>query len=434
MPRRETIETLVSRVAYNPRTNLVLAGLFVAVAAFAAVKMGAPALAATLAAGIAGVLLGARWMPPKPRAFDDVNGATDAGRLAPDIRDIVLALDLPAIIVDADGTIQEFNRPAQALFAQINVGQPLHQVNRNPALLETVKRAQTENAPQSAEMLDRASGGRRLRVTVSGFGKSELPEAESRPALRFLVQLRDLTEQDRLAQLRSDFIANASHELRTPLASLKGFVETLQGAASQDEKARNRFLDIMASQAARMARILDDLLSLSRIEMRAHVRPTDAVDINDIVQASVHGLQPIADDARIDLTFTPAETPATALGDADELEQVFQNLIENAIKYGHSGGSVDVRVRQRATRAGEPGEIIVSVKDDGPGIAEEHLPRLTERFYRVDTATSRERGGTGLGLAIVKHILNRHRGELEIASRVGEGSTFSVVLRATGKS
>ena len=245
-----------------------------------------------------------------------------------------------------------------------------------------------------------------------------------------LVQFRDLSEQDRLTRLRTDFIANASHELRTPLASIKGFIETLQGPASADATARRKFLGIMEAQAARMTRILDDLLSLSRIEMREHLPPSDIFDVVSILRATVEGLEPIAREARITLEFGVAVGAAQVRGDRDELVQVFQNLIQNAIKYGHEGGRVDVTLVSHPAQSGQPPKIDIAVADDGPGIAEVHLPRLTERFYRVDTATSRERGGTGLGLAIVKHILNRHRGELNVASEPGKGSTFTVVLDA----
>jgi two-component system phosphate regulon sensor histidine kinase PhoR len=243
-----------------------------------------------------------------------------------------------------------------------------------------------------------------------------------------MLQFRDTSEQERLAQLRADFIANASHELRTPLASIRGFIETLEGPARNDDVARVRFLSIMATQAARMNRILDDLLSLSRIEMRAHLRPEHKVDLGELVAHVVHGLEPLATQAEIRLNFAPPAAPAMVRGDRDELEQVMQNLVHNAIKYGRHGGTVDVTIdRRRATKVTRAA-CTVSVRDDGPGIAPEHLPRLTERFYRIDTARSRAQGGTGLGLAIVKHILNRHRGELEITSEVGRGSQFTVIL------
>jgi two-component system, OmpR family, phosphate regulon sensor histidine kinase PhoR len=295
--------------------------------------------------------------------------------------------------------------------------------------LETVLLAQSDGLSKSVEIIDRMPYARRVLVSISPLDKRS---ENNRPA-RLLVQFRDVSEQDRLAQMRSDFIANASHELRTPLASLKGFIETLQGPASNDAAARKRFLAIMEAQAARMARILDDLLSLSRIEMRVHVTPSDTIEISNLVRDVAQGLEPIARNSGISLQYDTAHETALVKGDRDELVQVFQNLIQNAIKYGNPGGHVGVSVRRELANASRVGRVVVSIADDGPGIADVHLPRLTERFYRVDTAASREKGGTGLGLAIVKHILNRHRGELKIISTPGKGSTFSVVLDAIGK-
>jgi two-component system, OmpR family, phosphate regulon sensor histidine kinase PhoR len=395
-------------------------------AAFAALTL----IAGSMAGGLAALL----WhlgTDASRRTVREETGQPD-GQISKDVRNLVGLLDLPALLIDASGTVSSHNDGARLVFPQIRNGQPLYQVSRNPGLLDAVQRCRDDRATQTGEFTERVPAGRRLMVIVSPL----LTPARAAPAdaggdaPAMLVQLRDLTEQDRLAQLRSDFIANASHELRTPLASLKGFVETLQGPASGDEKARTRFLGIMAAQAARMARILDDLLSLSRIEMRAHVPPVEAVDVSSIVRSALHGLEPIAQEAQITLSLSAPKDPELVRGDADELEQVFQNLIENAIKYGHKQGKVDIVIRREAIGAGRPDQITIAIADDGPGIAEEHLPRLTERFYRVDTATSRERGGTGLGLAIVKHILNRHSGQLEIESEAGEGSTFSVILNA----
>jgi two-component system phosphate regulon sensor histidine kinase PhoR len=244
------------------------------------------------------------------------------------------------------------------------------------------------------------------------------------PAL--LVVLRDISQEERLAQMRADFIANASHELRTPLTSLRGFIETLQGLARDDPEARAKFLDIMSIQAGRMTRLLDDLLSLSRLEMRAHVAPRGEVEINALVREVVDLLQPIAREAGITMIFAGEPAECLVRGDRDELVQVFQNLVQNAIKYG--GSHVDVMVTRTSGTGRARDRVIVEVRDDGPGIAEEHLPRLTERFYRVDVAASRDKGGTGLGLAIVKHVLNRHGGQLRITSTPGAGSTFAVVL------
>jgi two-component system phosphate regulon sensor histidine kinase PhoR len=342
--------------------------------------------------------------------------ATDMPLIAVD--DVVRALDIPAIVFDDQRRILAFNRHAADLFPAISRGDPLAMVSRHPDLLQSIERVSTRGQTESAEITERMLQGRRFIVT-----SSPLPVASL-----LMLQFRDTSEQERLAQLRADFIANASHELRTPLASIRGFIETLEGPARNDDVARVRFLSIMATQAARMNRILDDLLSLSRIEMRAHLRPEHKVDLGELVAHVVHGLEPLAAQAEIRLNYAPPAAPAMVRGDRDELEQVMQNLVHNAIKYGRHGGTVDVTIdRRRATKVTRAA-CTVSVRDDGPGIAPEHLPRLTERFYRIDTARSRAQGGTGLGLAIVKHILNRHRGELEITSEVGRGSQFTVIL------
>jgi two-component system, OmpR family, phosphate regulon sensor histidine kinase PhoR len=244
-----------------------------------------------------------------------------------------------------------------------------------------------------------------------------------------VLTLHDITELKRAEQLRADFIANASHELRTPLATLTGFIETLAGPARDDPEAREQFLAIMHQEAARMTRLVEDLLSLSRIELNEHVMPQDRVAPRPLLAALAETLALRARERgmRIQLAL-PDDLPDVA-GDRDELAQLFQNLLENSIKYGRAGTEITVS-GEMATRPEADGAFVsVAVKDCGDGIAREHLPRLTERFYRVDTARSREMGGTGLGLAIVKHIVNRHRGGLDIASTPGEGSVFTVHLR-----
>jgi two-component system phosphate regulon sensor histidine kinase PhoR len=239
--------------------------------------------------------------------------------------------------------------------------------------------------------------------------------------------MRDLTPMRRVEEMRADFVANVSHELRTPLAALTGFIETLQGPARDDPKARERFLGIMQAQAWRMARLIDDLLSLSRIEQRAHQRPDTPVDLVPIVRQVIDGLQMLSQDRGVAIDLKIPTDPVTVRGDRDELIRLFENLIENALKYGASGKRVDVTIGRAASPGGRA-EAQVSVRDYGPGIASEHLPRLTERFYRVDVGESRAQGGTGLGLALVKHILNRHQGRLTIDSKPGEGATFTARL------
>jgi two-component system phosphate regulon sensor histidine kinase PhoR len=242
-----------------------------------------------------------------------------------------------------------------------------------------------------------------------------------------LITLHDMTSIRRVEEMRADFVANASHELRTPLAALTGFIETIQGPARDDAAARDRFLGIMRDQAWRMARLIDDLLSLSRIELRAHMRPDTPVDLVPIVRQVVDGLQTLAQDRGVTVDVVAPVDPLMVPGDRDELLSLFENLIENGLKYGANGRRVDIALTQFVATDGKP-EASVAVRDYGPGIAAEHLPRLTERFYRADVADSRAQGGTGLGLALVKHILNRHRGRLFIESQIGKGATFTARL------
>jgi two-component system, OmpR family, phosphate regulon sensor histidine kinase PhoR len=322
-----------------------------------------------------------------------------------------------ALMLDRGCRVLMANASAQDSLAA-RPGQHLSLVSRSPELQAAVDAALATGETRSAQIRMLVPVERRLM----GIAVPLQPTYAEDPAL--LLILRDLTEQDQLTRMRADFVTNASHELRTPLASLKGFVETLQGAAKNDPDARVKFLAIMQEQADRMSRLIEDLLSLSRIEMREHVPPRDRVDVVDIVQEVARGSRLLAESAGIQIILHEAEHApgALVLGDRDELVQLAHNLVQNAIKYGKLGGRVEVGVRTEGPR------LALVVADDGIGIAPEHLPRLTERFYRVSAKASRERGGTGLGLAIVKHIVNRHQGELRIDSNLGEGSTFTVLL------
>ncbi len=352
---------------------------------------------------------------------------------------IVSALPDPAFVLDGSGNVLTFNQGAIDIFGSTAVGRHISQATRAPELLTAIDVALRTLETQSCRFDFKIPVERSLVGTVAPLASS------SANAPQLLVVLRDLSEQELLMRMRSDFVANASHELRTPLASLKGFIETLQGAAKEDTAARDRFLRIMLQQAERMARLIDDLLSLSRIEMRAHVLPRDKADLRLILSHVVQTLGPIAQEKSIGITLA-AGTPVgatlpggqvaeaagsvTVTGDRDELIQVFQNLIENAIKYGKNGGHVTVTTRVLPAQAPRGERILVSVTDDGPGIAPEHLPRLTERFYRVNAAQSRNAGGTGLGLAIVKHVLNRHQAEMQVDSQLGKGTTFKITFPA----
>lgn len=344
---------------------------------------------------------------------------------------VLEALPDPLIMLAEDARILRANPAAQEVFEGPLAGRDLPSVLRNPDLLTAVD-----------EVLHGASG-RLVEFTLPGeitrhvSARVARLAGPARDGTVAIVSLHDLTALKRAEQMRADFVANASHELRTPLASLLGYVETLQGPARDDAAARDRFLAIMREQGARMSRLIEDLLSLSQIELHEHSRPRGTVDLGALLRSVANTLQPQVHDKDMRLDLDMGEVPEV-VGAPDELTQVFQNLIDNAVKYGRAG--TPIRIESRAVDAGTPGArrlgrpgVAVSVTDRGDGIAREHIPRLTERFYRVDTARSRELGGTGLGLAIVKHILNRHRGVLDIASTPGRGSTFTVYLPAAAE-
>lgn len=339
-------------------------------------------------------------------------------------RVVIDALPVAALALDGNEIIVHHNALMTDLFPKTRDGLALSQVCRNPELMDAVEVAGGSEGATVVHLIDRVPVERRIQATVSVLSRHE--SGTTLP--RLLVTFRDLTQQDRIEQMRVDFVANASHELRTPLASLLGYIETLQGAAREDPKARDRFLGIMWNQAQRMTRLIEDLLSLSRIEMRLHLPPRDVVDLNEVASNVALSLELIAEASKTAIVLTRLEGPARIRGERDEIVQVLQNLIQNAIKYGREGGEVRVTLMRDQKPGGGTSRLRVEVADDGPGIAPEHLPRLTERFYRASTANSREKGGTGLGLAIVKNILLRHRGDLRIASDYGKGSRFTVIF------
>ena len=338
------------------------------------------------------------------------------------LRDIVSGLPDPVIVLDRDGRVIALNEPARALAPALRQGEPVTLALRMPELTEAIDRACSKGEEQRVEYSERVPIDRWFEAVAMPVRRT----SDARAPDFVLLTFRDLTPLRRVEEMRADFVANASHELRTPLAALSGFIETLQGSARDDTKARERFLAIMQEQARRMARLIDDLLSLSRIELNAHRRPDAPVDLNPIVRQVVDGLQTLARDRGVIIEVEAAEA-LTVFGDRDELVRLFENLVENALKYGAAGKRVEVKLARGTTPEGQA-EAIVGVRDYGPGIAPEHLPRLTERFYRVDVRESRAQGGTGLGLALVKHILNRHRGRLSIESATGAGATFTVHL------
>ncbi|WP_448149228.1 ATP-binding protein [Labrys miyagiensis] len=340
----------------------------------------------------------------------------------PSFEDLVAAIPDPVIVLDANLAVRFFNRKARDIIPNLRVSEALTYALRVPELIDAIRAALEAGGTRQIEYSERVPVDRVIEAQIS-----TIAHGGGRPDFVVIV-LRDVTQRQRVEQMRVDFVANASHELRTPLASLLGFVETLQGPARNDPVAREKFLDIMRSQANRMSRLIDDLLSLSRIELNAHVQPDKPVDLNMVVGHVADTLGPLAQDRGVVLSVDKRVPLLEVRGERDELIRVFENLVENAIKYGASGGRVEVTLDSVAKPQGKGLDAVVTVRDYGPGIEAEHVPRLTERFYRVDTAKSREKGGTGLGLAIVKHIVARHRGRLGIESVPGEGTVFSVKI------
>lgn len=330
---------------------------------------------------------------------------------------LIDALPEPVLVVDEGVRLVAANRAARALFPHVRLHAPLASSLRAVDLHDAIARVRAHGGVEKLSWLDRLPVERLFQVHVAGFGASEIGYVA--------LTLHDATEQRRLEKARVDFVANASHELRTPLASLLGFIETLQGPAHDDARARDRFLAIMLQQARRMARLVDDLLSLSRIEQTLHVQPREKLELSPLVEHVCDALAPLAAESRIALVFSSAEVRVR--GDRDELSRVAENLIENAIKYSAPERDGDARKVEVEVGARD-GQAFVAVRDQGPGIAPENIPRLTERFYRVDVGQSRAKGGTGLGLALVKHILARHRGKLGVQSKLGEGACFTAYL------
>jgi two-component system, OmpR family, phosphate regulon sensor histidine kinase PhoR len=321
------------------------------------------------------------------------------------------ALPDASIVVGANGIIAATNPQTREILQTDPTGLDCFSVIRSPAFKQAVKNLGEAGEAQSVDIEFHGRPPRQVNAHVALLGTSG----------DMLVVLRDLTREQAIEKMRSDFVANASHEMRTPLTTIIGTIETLQGPAKDDAKARDIFLSTMLTQAQRMKRLIDDLLTLSRIELNAHVRPSKQVVLLNVLKQAKANLAPQADSAKVNVELS-GEPDIIIIGDADELLQVAQNLLENAIKYGAGGGRIEVSCSKRGTEA------VLAVKDFGKGIEEIHLPRLTERFYRVSTQESRQRGGTGLGLAIVKHIVVRHRGKLDVTSSPGHGSLFTVSI------
>ncbi|HEY4123482.1 MAG TPA: ATP-binding protein [Rhizomicrobium sp.] len=329
-------------------------------------------------------------------------------------REMFETLPDPLLMLDETGRAVFANAAMRAVIGNDYERKSLSVLLRVAAIQQAVEVVNPGEVPAMIEFATHVPIERHFQAYVSRSATAPLT----------LILLHDLTAIKRTEQMRADFVANASHELRTPLAAVSGFIDTLRGHARDDEQAREKFLGIMSVEAARMRRLIEDLLSLTRIELNEHVPPSVRVQLEGVVRSAAAALQPLAQTENVTIEITAGPDLPVILGDRDELTQLFQNLMHNAIKYGRANGHV------RVTLSATPGAITIAVRDEGEGIPRDAIPRLTERFYRVDVKRSREKGGTGLGLAIVKHIVNRHHGRLQIESEAGSGSTFTVIFPA----
>ena len=391
------------------------------------------------------------WATPIQRIVETELNAQEAElstlRMA---RGVAVALPEPLFILDQDGVVELANAAAEDLIGSTAAeGRHFAAVLRAPSVFEAAEKVQKTNETMTVDFTTTGSIERSCRAFLAPL------EDPTGRAHRVLVFIRDLTSERRLDQMRADFIASASHELRTPLSSVLGFIETLRGPAKKDREAQEKFLSIMQSQAERMQRLVSDLMSLSRIELNEHVPPSEEVDLAEITKDVIASLSPLFDQAEAIVDFIQeTEASTEIIGDRDEVFQAVQNLLDNAVKYGGDPAMVKIKIGRGAAptltsdgeaahRAGDSAAqvaarigvdvndlVYVQIRDFGPGIERSDLPRLTERFYRVNIQQSRKTGGTGLGLAIVKHIVNRHKGGFQIESRMAGGSAFNCYFQS----
>lgn len=345
------------------------------------------------------------------------------------LTDIIDSLTDPFVLLTTERRVAHVNKAARDILGDRVVAKDISFYFRNPIALKTIDLTLQDGAERAQEIsvLDPIE---RVYLMRTSLIKNPIDSVNATdvPAQYLLISFLDITRIKQSEKMRVDFVANASHELRTPLAAILGFIETLQGPAANDSKARERFLGIMFSEATRMQRLIDDLLSLSRIELDQHVTPVGKIELAPLLANLTNTIE-LREKRQSSIFKLDLENLPAVSGDRDQLVQVFQNLIDNALKYGRADEPILITARKTDRLPGRPGSgILISIFNAGDGIPAEHLPRLTERFYRVDTARSRQIGGTGLGLAIVKHIITRHRGTLQIESTLGVGTTFSIYL------
>ena len=409
---------LVQRLVANARRLRVLLIAITAVIGILALmgRLSVPeaAIAFTLLA------LTAFWTLPVAQArrgVEKVVAARTQGQGTASLERLVAQWPQPVIMLDQRAIVRAINSAARDLLDIRRPGDPLSYRMRDPDVLRAVQRALSDGVGDTCTILEKVPAERRITLHIQPF-------AEGSRARHVLIVVEDETAAYRAERMRSDFVANASHELRTPLAAITGCIETLQGSARNDPAAQARFLGIMAQQAGRMTALIDDLLSLNRVEMQAHRQPADCINLDAVTREALDLIRPAAEQAGVAVAYEAPMSASTVRGDAAELRQVALNLLQNAVKYGASGKRIEVALRDALE--GGVRMVELAVRDFGPGIAQADLPRLTERFYRAHEESNPLATGTGLGLAIVKHIVARHRGRLIIDSDRGRGATFAV--------
>ncbi|TXG83624.1 MAG: PAS domain-containing protein [Sphingomonadales bacterium] len=407
------------------RQGYWIRGLLVATAfaVVAGLAISIPAAALTLFASMFALAIASAptRKPSVPAALDsEADVVAEARGEGIDAAAVIGGLAEPLFIVSHSLEILACNKAAHDLFGPTLVGEAITVFLRHPGAVEAIRESVRLETAQEQELHLLSPIERSYALRVAPLGDD---------SQRYIISLRDITALRLAERMRVDFVANASHELRTPLSTVMGFIETLQGAAADDSAARVRFLDIMGQEADRMSRLIDDLLSLSRVELDNQAPPSAPIELAPVLADVGKTLAVrLGADARSLKVSVPPDLPMV-LADRDQILQVVHNLVSNSIKYGRAGTPIEIEADVApAAEDGGADVIRVSVRDKGEGIAPEHLPRLTERFYRIDNARSRRLGGTGLGLAIVKHILERHQGTLGISSTLGVGTTVTFTL------
>lgn len=365
----------------------------------------------------------------KRKSIKETRRQLDKRHLSRAMKHVLASVPDPAMMLDDRHVIQVANQAAAKLFDSGLQGRELFQIVRDPDLLDAIERARHDQVERlDVNWLLPSAPERHFQVHLSKLRMDD-PRNE-----QTMLLFRERTTEVAMDRVRADFVANVSHELRTPLTSLIGFIETLRGPASSDPEARQPFLAIMEREAARMSRLIEDLLTLSTIEMQVEKVPTDQVDVVQIAQDVISALETTAEKRQVQIDLKVPDKSVLIIGDHDQMVQMATNLIDNAIKYNREGGKLTVELGLHHAAPVDAAELYrkpalaFAVSDQGEGIPPEYLLRLTERFFRVDKARSQAIGGTGLGLSIIKHILKRHRGHLDIRSVPGEGSCFTAWL------